>query len=87
MVRPFVFALAERPGLAPNAEVALALWVGLEELRRAEVYRETTLNIRGVDRQFPAYHLGEHVVWGLTERILTGLLGLLPPVKSGQHKT
>ena len=59
----------------------------LEELRRAEVYRETTLNIRGVDRQFPAYHLGEHVVWGLTERILTGLLGLLPPVKSGQHKT
>jgi 8-oxo-dGTP pyrophosphatase MutT (NUDIX family) len=79
VVRPFVFGMSERPALAPNVEVALAFWVTMEELRRAETYRETTLKIGGVDRKFPAYHLGEHVVWGLTERILTGMLELLAP--------
>lgn len=77
VVRPFVFGISERPTLAPNAEVALALWVDLDELRRVEVYRETTRKVRGVDRRFPAYNLGEHVVWGLTERILTGMLEVL----------
>jgi 8-oxo-dGTP pyrophosphatase MutT (NUDIX family) len=79
VVRPFIFALAERPALSPNAEVALTLWVPLEDLRREGVYREALLRIRGEDRSFPAYHLGPHVVWGLTERILTPLLEFLGP--------
>ena len=77
VVRPFVFAVPERPVLAPNDEVALALWVELAELGSEGVYRETTLRILGVDRHFPAYHIGEHVVWGLTERILTSLREVL----------
>jgi hypothetical protein len=51
--------------------------VPLTELRKAGVYREARIRIRGEDRLFPAYHLGDHVVWGLTERILTPLLDLL----------
>ncbi|HEY7029374.1 MAG TPA: CoA pyrophosphatase [Gemmatimonadales bacterium] len=77
VVRPFIFAIDGRPALQPNDEVALVLWVPLAELRRAGVYRETQIKIRGKDRLFPAYHLGDHVVWGLTERILTPLLELL----------
>ena len=77
VVRPFIFAVTGRPALQPNDEVALALWVPLTELRRAGVYREARIRIRGEDRLFPAYHLGDHVVWGLTERILTPLLELL----------
>jgi 8-oxo-dGTP pyrophosphatase MutT (NUDIX family) len=83
VVRPFIFALPERPRLNPNAEVAFTLWVSLEDLRSSGVYREALLRIRGEDRSFPAYHLGPHVVWGLTERILTPLLEVLGP-KVGQ---
>lgn len=83
VVRPFVFAVPTRPPLVPNAEVASALWVDLAELSKEGVYREATLRIRGIDRQFPAYHLGDHVVWGLTERILTALLELLANPEGG----
>jgi 8-oxo-dGTP pyrophosphatase MutT (NUDIX family) len=76
VVRPFIFASDGRPGLQPNDEVALVFWVPLTDLRREGVYREARIRIRGEDRLFPAYHLGDHVVWGLTERILTPLLEL-----------
>ena len=77
VVRPYVFALDQRPALVPNNEVALALWVEIEELRQDGVYRDLVLRLRGEDRVFPAYHLGPHVVWGLTERILTPMMDLL----------
>jgi 8-oxo-dGTP pyrophosphatase MutT (NUDIX family) len=73
-VRPFVFALTDRPALALSDEVARAIWVDVEELLRPGTYRPYSLHLRGEDRTFPAYHIGEHVVWGLTERILTPLL-------------
>jgi len=33
--------------------------------------------VRGVERVFPAYDLGEEVIWGMTERILTPFLELI----------
>lgn len=77
IVRPYVFALPDRPPVAPSSEVAEAFWVPLAELRDPTIYRDTTLFLRGEDRTFPAYHLSQGVVWGLTERILTPLLELL----------
>jgi 8-oxo-dGTP pyrophosphatase MutT (NUDIX family) len=76
LVRPFVFALPERPSLTLSDEVAEAMWTEVAELRRAETYRDIRLLLRGEERVFPAYHLGPHAVWGLTERILTPLLQL-----------
>jgi hypothetical protein len=32
------------------------------------------LEIRGENREFPAYRLDDSVVWGMTERILSSLL-------------
>jgi 8-oxo-dGTP pyrophosphatase MutT (NUDIX family) len=77
VVRPYVFAVPERPPITPSGEVAEVFWVPLAELRRPDVYRDTVVRLGGEERRFPAYHLDPGVVWGLTERILTPLLALL----------
>jgi 8-oxo-dGTP pyrophosphatase MutT (NUDIX family) len=73
-VRPFVFGLGERPPLTPNPEVAGVRWVHLDHLLHPETYHSARLEIRGEPRDFPAYRVDESIVWGMTERILTGLL-------------
>lgn len=78
VVRPYLFILPERPILTPNIEVAEAGWVRLDALKNPAIYRPYSLELRGEMRTFPAYHLGESVIWGMTERILTSLLPLLP---------
>ncbi len=77
VVRPFVFALLDRPALAPSVEVQWAFWLPLGHLAQPGVRREVTLAVRGVERAFPAYVVGEEVVWGMTERILTPFLELV----------
>jgi 8-oxo-dGTP pyrophosphatase MutT (NUDIX family) len=76
-VRPYVFLLDRRPELALNPEVAAADWVPLDLLLHPETYRTVRFEIRGENREFPAYRVEEAVVWGMTERILSGLLGHL----------
>jgi len=76
-VRPFVFALAERPPLTPNPEVAAVRWVHLDHVLHPETYHSARLEIRGEPREFPAYRVDESIVWGMTERILTALLAQL----------
>lgn len=78
VVRPYVFALSGRPHPTLNDEVAETFWVPFEELVAPGVYRDTVIELRGENRTFPAYHLQQRVVWGLTERILTQLLAHLP---------
>jgi ADP-ribose pyrophosphatase YjhB (NUDIX family) len=73
-IRPFVFLLPTRPALTLNPEVASSLWVNLDQLLHPETYRSVRLDIKGESREFPAYQLEDAVVWGMTERILTGLL-------------
>lgn len=77
LVRPFVFALPERRPLSASAEVERAFWVPLARLEMPGVRREVKLQIRGVERVFPAYDLGEDLIWGMTERILTPFLELI----------
>ena len=78
VVRPYLFVLAERPILSPNLEVAEAGWVRLDVLKDPANHRPYTLELRGEQRIFPAYYIGESVVWGMTERILSDLLPLIP---------
>jgi hypothetical protein len=42
------------------------------------VYRPYRFEHGGARLVRPAYHLGDDVVWGMTERILTPLLGMAP---------
>lgn len=74
VVRPFVFALERRPSLALSAEVREAFWVPLAAFGAR---RGTVVAVRGVELEFPAYHHGGHVVWGMTERILTPFLAMV----------
>lgn len=77
LVRPFVFALRSAPAIVPSVEVAHAFWVPLDRLVTPGVRREITLHVAGVERVFPAYDLGDDVIWGMTERILTPFLDLI----------
>lgn len=73
-VRPFAFLLTARPPLLLNPEVAAIQWVTLDELLQPGGYHLATLEIAGQSRDVQAYRLADAIVWGMTERILTGLL-------------
>lgn len=77
LVRPFVFSLPAAPPLVISDEVERAFWVPLSRLVGPPVRREVKLLVGGVERVFPAYDLGDDVIWGMTERILTPFLTLL----------
>lgn len=77
VVRPFVFALAERPALTPDAEVERAFWLPLARLSAPGARRDLSLAVGGTVRTFPAYVVDDLVIWGLTERILTPFLDLV----------
>ncbi|HEX9279275.1 MAG TPA: CoA pyrophosphatase [Gemmatimonadales bacterium] len=79
VVRPYVFAVPTRPTLATSDEVQRVFWIPFRRLGEPGVRREVTLTLRGGQRTFPAYDLGEDVIWGMTERILTPFVELLTP--------
>ena len=76
-VRPFVFTIPSAPPLVISDEVERAFWVPLGRLAEPAVRRDVKLIVRGEPRVFPAYDLGEEVIWGMTERILTPFLTML----------
>lgn len=78
LVRPFVFQLPARVPLQPNPEVAASIWVDLDQLLQAGVYREWDVQADGRSFRYPGYRLSEGIVWGMTERILTPFLASLP---------
>jgi 8-oxo-dGTP pyrophosphatase MutT (NUDIX family) len=71
-VQPFLVRLSDRPRLRLSpAEVGVAAWVGIAELRRALRYRV----VAGGPR--PVFPLGWGLLWGATARIVER--GLLVP--------
>lgn len=77
VVRPYVFATEGDAPLHPSREVAAAFWVPLRCLRDPTCAAEATVLVRGEERRVPSFRHGEHVIWGLTERILRQLFALL----------
>lgn len=77
IVTPVVVALEAAPALVLNHEVAEAFWIPVETLRDPAVSRESSVHVRGATWRVPSFVLGEHVVWGMTERILRQLLSRL----------
>jgi len=78
-VRPFAFHLEGPSERRHGPEVAESVWVPVDLLKSPGTLRETIIDLPGGPRRFPAYVIGPHVVWGLTERILSPLLGLVDP--------
>jgi len=78
IVTPFVAVV--RPDVSSDQtsdEVALAFWVPLSSLVDPSLTVESEVTARGNRWRVPSYRLGEHVVWGMTERILRNLTTLL----------
>lgn len=79
IVRPFVFTLTHRavPPLAASAEVAELFWAPLGALLDPASAGRATVNVRGGQRTVDAIEFEGRIVWGMTERILRTLEGVL----------
>ena len=78
VVRPFVFALTARPTIVVSPEVQSAFWVSFRALQSPGVSGTFTVDHPGIPRRaMPAYTLGKHTIWGMSERILTPLISLV----------
>jgi 8-oxo-dGTP pyrophosphatase MutT (NUDIX family) len=77
LVRPFIFALPNRPPLTPSPEVQSAFWAPLARLLLPGVRRDVTLPVPGGERTFPAYVLGQDIIWGMTEGILSSFMTVI----------
>ena len=78
VVRPFVFALTAHPPIVISSEVQSAFWVPFRALQAPGVRGTITVDHPGIPGQvLPAYTLGNRTIWGMSERILTPLIGLV----------
>jgi len=78
VVRPFVFALTQRPTITLNPEVQDAFWVPFRAFQAPGVLGEITVDHPGIPRRvLPAYTIGKRTIWGMSERILTPLISLV----------
>ncbi len=81
VVTPYVFVLTENGQrsltLELSDEVADAFWVPLATLADPDVTQETEVHRRSETWRVQAFMVHEHVVWGLTERILRNLLTMI----------
>src|SRR5207302_10032602 len=69
---PFVYHVGVRPpALRPNIEVAEAYWAPLADLWDPRNASELRLDRNGAPMVFPAIRFREHLIWGLTHRVLT----------------
>jgi 8-oxo-dGTP pyrophosphatase MutT (NUDIX family) len=77
VIAPFVFGLRGAAALHPNHEVAELLWAPLLPLARGDADVVKELEREGERIRFPGYGVGDHVVWGLTHRVLQSLFAAL----------
>ena len=77
VVRPYVALLDREEPLVLSSEVALAFWIPFGALNHAESWHEDTVFARGVQINARVFRHEDHVIWGITERIVAQLLGLL----------
>lgn len=77
VVRPFVFLVGECPETSLSSEVADCFWVPLSSLLDRSVWRDATVRAGGTEMSRFAFHHRGFVIWGMTERILSGMLALI----------
>jgi 8-oxo-dGTP pyrophosphatase MutT (NUDIX family) len=77
VVRPFVVLVGGHSDPILSNEVAASFWVPLSALRAAGGWRDTIVTARGSEYTRRAFHHAGFIVWGMTERIVSGFLSLL----------
>jgi 8-oxo-dGTP pyrophosphatase MutT (NUDIX family) len=79
VIRPFVAVVPSDVQFTPNDEVAATFWVPIAALRHDDARAEHVMTINGGRARFPGFRVHDHIVWGLTERIVSQLLPLFDP--------
>ncbi len=75
LIRPYVYATSTEVDPRPNAdEVQTTVWVPLSTLRTPAAAARHRYPAAGTGASFPAFQYRGFVIWGLTYRMLTGLL-------------
>lgn len=77
LIRPFVALVPPDVVVQPSDEVADTFWVPLAQLRAPASRIRYAHQVQGVVSHYPAFAVGPHAVWGLTERMLRQLLSLV----------
>jgi 8-oxo-dGTP pyrophosphatase MutT (NUDIX family) len=79
VVSSFVFSVGPGADVRLNHEVALAVWVPLQQLADPRSATDHVYELTGgTALRFPAIRYEEHVIWGLTHRIIAQFLDLAP---------
>jgi len=78
VVSAFVFGVPAGTEAVWNHEVDLAVWVPVDQLAAPGAVTEYLHpHPDGTELRFPAISIQEHVIWGITYRIVTQFLGLV----------
>lgn len=77
VISPHVAVVEYGLPMTLSHEVALAFWVPLERLRDPAASQEVDLDLATGMRRVTGLTYEEHLIWGLTERILRGFFALL----------
>lgn len=82
VIRPFVAIVRSDVVITPSAEVASAFWVPTSVLAERTSWSTGLVHTTAGQRRVSTFRHGEHMVWGLTERVLRQFLTYLgePPV-------
>jgi 8-oxo-dGTP pyrophosphatase MutT (NUDIX family) len=81
-VAQFVFAVDEDAVAMTSAEVRATMWVPLARLARLEGAGTMQYSVGGAVVDLPCLHIGPHVLWGMTYRMLMQLLQALALVEA-----
>ena len=77
VVRPHVFVLERELPITHSDEVADSFWVPIRTLVNPATTQQREVQGRGYRMRVPSFVIGDRVIWGMTERFLRQLLGLL----------
>ena len=88
VLSPFVYHIGSRDQVVTSCdpmEVAEVFWVPVKHLFDTKSVSDHEFSIRGSNMTFPGIKVGDHIIWGLTLRILGSfaqLMGYESPVNS-----
>ena len=82
VIRPFVAIVRGDVEIVASEEVALSFWVPLALLIARHPWGTETVHVRGAALSVSAFQHGVYTVWGLTERVLRQLVGMLEAERS-----
>ena len=74
VITPFVYQVGASPSFAPSDEVAEVLWASLSAMASGSQFVCHPVEFDGRVTTYPGWNIADQVVWGLTYRIISGLL-------------